>query len=380
LPANTFTRANHVFIGWTQSNTPPVEVQYKDRERVSLTPLTDQITLYAVWAFTYTVSYERNNGSGTMAPTEFTAGVTQALRANTFTRPYYTFAGWARTSGGTAQYADQANITSNLTNTPGATVPLYAVWTGIPYTVAYNANGGSGTMAPTGFNYGTSQNLRPNTFGRTADPFAGRAQSTTATTAQYENQQSVSDLATTSGATVTLYAVWTPITYTVRYNANNGNGSMANSSFTYDQPGDLPFNTEDNNGISRYNYSFRGWARSQTAATAEFANGQSVINLAETQGAIVTLYAVWAPIYRVVYNANGGGGAGMPNSNFIYGVEGNLTANTFTRTGYVFAGWATFENGPVVYSDRQSVISLSNEPGGIVNLYAVWGIGFSDSP
>ena len=52
----------------------------------------------------------------------FTHGVSQVLRASTFTRAGYTFQGWATTSTGVVRYNDRQSIsvTANLT--------LYAVW------------------------------------------------------------------------------------------------------------------------------------------------------------------------------------------------------------------------------------------------------------
>ena len=83
-----------------------------------------------------------------------------------------------------------------------------------------------------------------------------------------------------------------------------------------------------------------------------------------------------APVftYSVKFNANGGTGM-MANESFTYGTAKALTANSFTRAGYVFSGWATSASGAQVYSDEQSVTDLTTVAGGIVNLYAVWTLG-----
>ena len=70
------------------------------------------------------VTYNNNNGTGTMASQNVTYNTDTALTVNTFTRTGYTFSGWNTTSNGTGtSYADKANIkvTQNTT--------LYAVWT-----------------------------------------------------------------------------------------------------------------------------------------------------------------------------------------------------------------------------------------------------------
>jgi uncharacterized repeat protein (TIGR02543 family) len=86
----------------------------------------------------------------------------------------------------------------------------------------------------------------------------------------------------------------------------------------------------------------------------------------------ITLYAKWNPVtYTVAYNANGGSGS-MGNQDHIYGQSKNLNTNTFTRANYVFAGWATSASGAVVYTDGQSVSTLTTTNGDTITLYAVW--------
>ncbi len=52
-----------------------------------------------------------------------------------------------------------------------------------------------------------------------------------------------------------------------------------------------------------------------------------------------------------------------------YNTATALTANTFSRTGYTFQGWATSTSGAKTYDDEQNVTLTSN-----INLYAVWQI------
>ena len=75
--------------------------------------------------------------------------------------------------------------------------------------------------------------------------------------------------------------------------------------------------------------------------------------------------------FSVKFNANGGTGT-MANESFDYGTAKALTANTFTRSGYTFSGWATTASGAVAYTDKQSVSNLSATDKATVNLYAVW--------
>ena len=244
------------------------------------------------WAFDpnsdqFTVQFNANGGTGTMANQSFTYGMAKAMTANAFTRTGYTFAGWATSATGEKVYDDIQTV-SNLTATAWATVNLYAKWKSITFTVTFNANGGSGTMANQSFTYDTAQALTANSFTRTGYTFAGWATSASGENV-YDDMQTVSNLTTTAGGTVNLYAKWTPISYTVTFNANGGSGTISNQSFTYGTAQALTANTFTCEG-----YTFAGWA---TSATGEkvYDDQQSVSNLTATAGAMVDLYAVWTP-------------------------------------------------------------------------------------
>jgi uncharacterized repeat protein (TIGR02543 family) len=73
----------------------------------------------------------------------------------------------------------------------------------------------------------------------------------------------------------------------------------------------------------------------------------------------------------VKFNANGGTGT-MSNESFTYGTAKALTANSFTRAGYAFQGWATSADGAKAYNDNQTVSNLTTTAGAVVNLYAKW--------
>lgn len=85
---------------------------------------------------------------------------------------------------------------------------------------------------------------------------------------------------------IELYSAWN--TYTVRYNANGGRGSMADTGATYN----TAFNLRSN-AFVKTGYTFLGWSTSSSATSATYSNGQSVNNLTTTHGGVVTLYAVW---------------------------------------------------------------------------------------
>ncbi|MBR5247119.1 MAG: InlB B-repeat-containing protein [Clostridia bacterium] len=156
-------------------------------------------------------------------------------------------------------------------------------------------------------------------------------------------------------------------TYSVKYHANGGKGTMSNTSFNVDEAKALRANS-----FTKTGYSFLGWAKDQTATVPEYYNQQTVTNLGEA-GQTVTLYAVWkANTYVIEFQANGGEGS-MENQTHTYGESLALSASTFTKTGYSFIGWAKTKNATTaLYDDQEAVKNLTPYDGTTVVLYAVW--------
>ena len=78
--------------------------------------------------YPYTVHFDANGGTGTMADQTLMNDVAKNLRAHTFTRVNWVFQGWATSATGPKVYDDEQSV-SNMTDTSGATVTLYANWT-----------------------------------------------------------------------------------------------------------------------------------------------------------------------------------------------------------------------------------------------------------
>ena len=87
-------------------------------------------------------------------------------------------------------------------------------------------------------------------------------------------------------ADTTLYAVWTPIEYVVKFDPNGGEGTMGDQGFVYDQAQPLAA-CEFTSDLA-----FLGWA-TDAAGGVVFADGETVSNLTAEDGGTVTLYAVW---------------------------------------------------------------------------------------
>ena len=335
LSPNAFMRAGYTFKGWATSATA-TSAAYADKASVNNLTSTanDTVDLYAVWeANTYSVKFNANGGTGTMSNESFTYGTAKALTQNAYTRTGYAFQGWATTAAATsAAYADKASV-SNLTATANGTVNLYAVWKANTYSVTFNANGGTGTMSDESFTYGTAKALTQNAYTRTGYSFQGWAASAAATSAAYADKASVSNLTATANGTVNLYAVWQVNTYSVKFNANGGTGTMSDESFTYGTAKALT-----QNAYTRTGYAFQGWAATAAATSASYADKASVSNLTATANGTVNLYAVWQIVsYPITYLETKG--AANPNPATYTVTNGVTFAALPDVPDWTFAGW-----------------------------------------
>lgn len=239
----------------------------------------------------------------------------------------YTFFAWY-TNSSCSSGEQKSNPYSTGSTTGNREDKYWAKFTPISYKVKFNANSGTGTMADQSFTYDAAQNLTANSFTKTGYTFAGWATSPSGNVV-YTNGQSVSNLTSTAGATINLYAKWTANTYYVAFNGNGStSGSMGNQTFAYATAQNLTANAYakvdvvnfDSNGGScaatsvSKNAAFAGWATSSDGAKA-YNDKQSVSNLTSTAGATVNLFAKWSQTNTIT----------LPNA---------------TKSGCVLAGWS----------------------------------------
>lgn len=144
-------------------------------------------------------------------------------------------------------------------------------------TVTFDSNGGS-DVDPQQVPYGqpASQPKDPTRKGYTFAGWYGD-----------EDCETRWDFATPVRQNLTLYADWTANTYTVRFDANGGTGTMRDQQFTYDKKQALR-ECEFTNGSCI----FVGWALSRSGK-AVYEDREYVLNLTDKQNGTVTLYAVW---------------------------------------------------------------------------------------
>lgn len=149
------------------------------------------------------IAFNANGGTGTMASESQQFGAIAALTPNAFTYVGYTFTGWnTRANGSGTAFVDGATLKFE------ANAILYAQWTVTSSittaTITFNANGGTGTMAPEIVNVNAATALTANSFTRSGYTFSGWNTTASGGGMSYSNGASYSFVAST-----TLYAQWT---------------------------------------------------------------------------------------------------------------------------------------------------------------------------
>ena len=135
----------------------------------------------------------------------------------------------------------------------------------------------------------------------------------------------------------TLWAHWTAHTYTIRFDANGGSGSMDDLEMTYGVEKNLTVNA-----FSKSGNTFKGWATSADGP-AMYVDGSLVKNLTAGNGVTVTLFAVWE--LPVVSLAEAVDNAALT---ITTGGDANWTVDNTT----VYTGGASAKSGEI--GDNQS--------------------------
>ena len=231
------------------------------------------------------------------------------------------------------------------------------------FTVSFEANGGEGAMDPATVNAEDEYTAPECTFtapdGQEFDCWTN-ADGT-------ETYPAGTSLGLLAGNT-TLYAKWkdvepAPVThFTVSFDANGGTGEMSPA----DVDADAEYTVPGSAFTAPAGKVFDSW---NTAA-----DGTGTKYMPQDAPAIhenMTLFAQWvaAPATKctVTFDANGGTGA-MDVLTADLGTTVTLPASTFTRDGYVFAGWNTAADGTGTAIVNGGQLTLGSD----ATLYAQW--------
>ena len=341
-PDCTFTPpANKVFDKWQFSKD---DSYLKPGDTKTIWSSANGATLTAIWKDApvtyYTVSFDSNGGTGSMAAATGVSG-DYVLPVCGFTAPNgKQFKAWS--VGGVEKAAgDTINVTANTTVT--------AVWEAVEYNVT--VTGGTASV-------GAGTPITKATMGTTVTLTAGAAPSGQMFDKWVVNGVVVADAnsATTTfvmpAGNVTAEATYKNIpvvTYTVTFNANGGTGSMADATGV---SGDyvLPVC-----GFTAPNgKQFKAWS----VGGVEKAAGDTI-----TVNANTTVTAIWENIpvtyYTVTFDSNGG--SAVTAQSIEAGQKATKPADP-TKDGYDFKGWTL--NG--------SAYDFNTAVNGNITLVATW--------
>ena len=253
---------------------------------------------------------------------------TCSIKSPTIEKLGYNVVGWNTNANATTS---SWNANTDKNNVNGTYYPIVKAKT-IKVIFHRNASTSDSTTATQTFTYGVSgQAFSDKGWTNTGHTMAGWAKNRNAVTKDYDTLSGVADTWINSYApSINLYAVWSPNTYTISYNANGGSGEPTAQTKTYDTDLTLTTSTPTRSG-----YTFDGWnTKSDGSGTNYSAGGKFTTN------ANTTLYAKWKQsTYTLRYNDNGGSGCSTKTKTITPGNNlGKLC--TPSRSGYwYFEGW-----------------------------------------
>lgn len=179
----------------------------------------------------------------------------------------------------------------------------------------------------------------------------------------YNSSSSLFSCYISGQAAIYLYRKCYKITYDGNSNTSGSVPTDANSYFT----GATATVLANTGTLARTGYTFAGWNTAADGSGTDYAaTGSATLSMPSSN---VTLYAKWTSVggHTVTFNTNGGTGTMSPQN---ASTPTNLTANTFTRTGYTFTGWNTIAGGGgTAYADGASYSFAAD-----ITLYAQWSV------
>jgi len=197
-----------------------------------------------------------------------------------------------------------------------------------------------------------------------------------------------------------VYAKFTPISYTIKFDANGGTGSK--TAETHHNADTIVTLNLNGGAIKRTGWKFIGWSTTPTG-NVTYGDGASVGYIPtptkQSDGTYaITLYAVWEPYkYGINYNMNipthalkvkNGSSEysvsiitdqNLRKDSQIYemGKKYNLPKNVYSILGWEFVGWSLNQDGSgEIYADCAEITNLAVCDGGneTITLYAVWKV------
>lgn len=294
--ANGFTRDGYTFVRWDTAKDGSGTAYGEGKNgvgRYTMKPAGND--LYAIWqANPANIRYRDDWGAtGSTPDTTGVTGQNVTIAQNGFTRPGYTFTGWARDR----RTDPSLQPGGRYTLTPGTTT-LWAQWKADPAHLIYNANTGS-----------TSQTRRTDgvvdqTLTVIANPFTRTGYTFTGWNTQADGRgraytagngfRLVADPKSNPVNTSVLYAQWRINRVTLKFNPNGGTGGYPDITVDAFTTVTIPADAKEPK-VQRPGFRFTGWAMKPTPGAGDtiLSPGKGTVSMPD-RGSI-TVYAQWAP-------------------------------------------------------------------------------------
>lgn len=335
-PVYQGTKAHHHFGGWTS-----VGETFDFQTKVSA-----PLELTADWLInTYEVRFHGNTGQGAMSNQSFDYDEEKTLSPNLFSKVGYTFKAWNSKANGTGEHTYQdGQSVKNLSIVDGDTIDLYAQWQPNSYQILFDTNGGIGDMAPLEMTYDKEIILPENTFTRKGYQFQEWNTDQAGGGNAYKDMALVKNLTAMNNSTVSLFAQWNRINYTVTFDSQGGD-AISDQTYTVEQ-GIKSFPIP-----SKQDFTFLGWYEGDT----------KIEHISDGEIGDRKLKAEWeATEYKVTFDSAGG----SEISEQFYTIEQGILEFTIpSRKGYIFQGW---------YDENEKVESIKTGETGDRILTAQW--------
>lgn len=298
------------------------------------------------------------------------------------------FLGWSTSANGNVVYQPGAEYKNDQN---GGTVTLYAKWTAWKHTVTYDKNVPANSKKTDVKNmpenqtkiYDQNLTLRSNVPTRIGYTFVKWTTNKDGTGTAYQPGSQYSYNRDSDGGTVTLYAVWTPWKYTVRYDKNvpANSSSQTVSNMPADQTKTEEVNlTLSSNKPSRNGYIFNGWQAQINGKAVDYQPGAKLsYDVDDKDGSTIILKAQWTPWKHTVHydknvpaNSSSQTVTNMPEDQTkTFDKKLNLSTKIPKREGYNFVGWL-LEYGTAIAVVSPGTAYERDQNGGTYVLKAQW--------
>lgn len=294
--ANGFTRDGYTFVEWNTKADGTGGHYGKGTNGVAKwTMLPVGNDLYAIWqANPASIRYRDDWGAtGSTPDTTGVTGQDVTIARNGFTRPGYTFTGWARDR----RTDPSLQPGGRYTLTPGTTT-LWAQWKADPAHLIYNSNSGS-----------TSQTRRTDgvvdqTLTVIANPFTRSGYTFTGWNTQADGRgkayaagngfRLVADAKSNPVNTSVLYAQWRINRVALKFDPNGGTGGYPDITVDAFTTVTIPADAKEPK-VQRPGFRFTGWAMKPTPGAGDTILGPGKGTVAMPDQGSITVYAQWAP-------------------------------------------------------------------------------------